>query len=48
VIDELKITFEALNLTDTKFDKRVDLDANRIHEYTQTGRNFLLGARYTY
>lgn len=48
VLAELKVTFDALNLTNTPFDSTLDGDANRRLLYTRTGRIFLLGARYTY
>jgi TonB-dependent receptor len=44
----LEVSFEALNLTDTPYDSKVDVDAERRLQYRKTGRNFLLGARYTY
>lgn len=44
----LELTLEALNLTDDPIDHLVDIDANRRLEYAKTGRNFLLGARYTF
>jgi TonB-dependent receptor len=48
VTEHLEVTFEALNLTDTPFDAKVDIDANRRLQYDKTGRNFLLGARYKF
>jgi len=43
----LKISLEALNLTDEYADLYVDRD-NRLNAYTHTGRQFVLGARYTF
>jgi iron complex outermembrane receptor protein len=48
VLKNLEISFEALNLTDTPYDAKVDVDANRRLLYNRTGRNFLLGARFSY
>jgi len=48
VNDSLEITLEALNLTDDPIDHFVDSDARRRLEYAKTGRNFLLGARYSF
>jgi TonB-dependent receptor len=48
IIDELQVSLEALNLTDTPYYSKVDIDANRLLEYKKTGRNFLLGLRYTH
>jgi outer membrane receptor protein involved in Fe transport len=48
IIDQLEVSFEALNLTNTPEHTGVDTDANRLLRYARTGRNFLLGARYTY
>jgi len=48
VTDYLKLSFEALNLTDTAFATKVDVDAERRVLYNKTGRTFLLGARVTY
>lgn len=45
--ENLQISLEALNLTDAHLDVKVDIDANRRLRYDRTGRNFLLGARYT-
>jgi TonB-dependent receptor len=46
--DHLKLSFEALNLLDTAFATRVDVDANRRVMYNKTGRTFLLGGRFSY
>jgi TonB-dependent receptor len=48
LIKELEFTFEALNLTNTPNATGVDIDAKRRYAYTRTGRNFMLGARFTY
>jgi TonB-dependent receptor len=47
VTKALKISLEALNLTDEYADLYVDRD-NRLNAYTHTGRQFVLGARYTF
>jgi outer membrane receptor protein involved in Fe transport len=47
VTDSLELSFEALNLLDSPYDVKVDVDANRRNLYNNTGRNFLLGARYS-
>jgi TonB-dependent receptor len=47
VTDNLKISLEALNLLDTPFATKVDVDAERRVLYNKTGRTFLLGARYS-
>jgi TonB-dependent receptor len=47
IVDELEVTLEALNLTDAPYYSKVDIDANRLLEYKKSGRNFLLGLRYT-
>jgi iron complex outermembrane receptor protein len=44
----LKVSLEALNLTDEPYATQVDVDANRRVLYNHTGRTFLLGARFTY
>ena len=48
VTKNLKISLEALNLLDTPTATRVDIDADRRVLYNHTGRNVLLGARFTY
>jgi iron complex outermembrane receptor protein len=48
IVDELQVSAEVLNLTDTPYYSKVDIDANRLLEHRRTGRNFLLGLRYTY
>lgn len=45
--DKLKISFEGLNLTD-EFQDRFNDSANRLSYYHHTGREFILGLRYTY
>jgi iron complex outermembrane recepter protein len=47
ITETLKISLEALNLTDEYADLYVDRD-NRLNVYTHTGRQFVLGARYTF
>jgi len=48
ITENMKVSFEALNLTDTPFSTRVDIDARRRAIYNLTGRTFLLGARFSY
>lgn len=48
ILDELEVSFEALNLTDTPDSSKLDIDAERLLTHSTTGRNFLLGARYSY
>jgi TonB-dependent receptor len=48
VTKNLKISLEALNLLDTPTATRVDIDADRRVLYNHTGRNVLLGARFTH
>lgn len=48
LLKELEFSFEALNLTDTPDQTTIDLDSKRPRTNARTGRNFLLGARYTY
>jgi iron complex outermembrane receptor protein len=48
VTDHLKLSLEALNLTNTPFAQKVDVDANRRNLYNKSGRTFLLGARLSY
>jgi iron complex outermembrane receptor protein len=48
--DKLKLTFEALNLTDEAENQRVDATAepaNVVSYFHETGRQFYLGLRYT-
>jgi TonB-dependent receptor len=48
--DNLKLTFEALNLTDESENQRLDatvLPANVVSYFHETGRQFFLGVRYT-
>lgn len=49
--DNLRLTFEALNLTDEAENQRLDVTevpADVVSYYHETGRQFFLGARYTY
>jgi iron complex outermembrane receptor protein len=46
--EHLKVSFEALNLTDAPFSSRVDIDAERRALYNKFGRTYLLGARVQY
>jgi iron complex outermembrane receptor protein len=48
VTDNLKVSVEALNLTNSPFAMRTDVDAERRFLYTKAGRTFLLGARVSY
>jgi TonB-dependent receptor len=48
VTKNLKLSLEALNLTGSPYATRVDVDARRRVLYNETGRTFLLGARFTY
>jgi iron complex outermembrane receptor protein len=48
ISENLKVSLEALNLLDTAYSTRVDIDARRRVLYNKTGRTFLLGARFTY
>ncbi len=48
VTDNLKVSLEALNLTNTPISTRVDVDANRRVLYNKAGRTYLLGARYSF
>jgi TonB-dependent receptor len=48
IIDALEVSLEGLNLTNTPYYSKVDTTANRLFEYRKTGRNILLGARYTF
>ena len=48
--DQLKLTFEALNLTDEAENQRLDatvLPANVVSYYHETGKQFFVGLRYT-
>jgi TonB-dependent receptor len=48
--DNLKLTFEALNLTDESENQRLDataLPANVVSYFHETGRQFFLGVRYS-
>jgi TonB-dependent receptor len=50
VNDNLKLTFEALNLTDESENQRLDatvLPANVVSYFHETGRQFFFGIRYT-
>jgi iron complex outermembrane recepter protein len=46
--EHLKLSLEALNLADTPYATKVDVDAKRRVLYNKTGRTFLLGARFSY
>lgn len=46
--DNVKVSFEGLNLTDEVDDKWVDASGNRLSYYHATGRQFYLGIQYTY
>lgn len=48
VNQHLKLSLEALNLTDTPGSVRVDVDARRRALYAKNGRTFMLGARVSY
>jgi TonB-dependent receptor len=48
VNEHLKLSLEALNLTDAPDAGRVDIDAERRAIYTKFGRTFMLGARVSY
>lgn len=47
ITDRFKISLEAINLTDQKNDQFVD-ETNRLNVLTHTGRQFFLGARYSF
>jgi len=47
VTDKLKLSFEAVNLTDQVNDQFVD-ETNRLNVLTHSGRQFFLGARYAF
>jgi len=46
--DNIKLTFEALNLTDQADDQWVDASGNRLSYYHETGRQYYLGVQYKY
>src|SRR5690606_39310755 len=46
--DNIKFTFEALNLTDQADDQWVDSAGNRLSYYHETGRQYYLGVQYKY
>jgi TonB-dependent receptor len=48
VNDHLKVSLEALNLTDAPFSSKADIDAERRVLYNKFGRTYLLGARVSY
>jgi iron complex outermembrane receptor protein len=48
ITDNLKVSLEALNLTNTPISTRVDVDAERRVLYNRAGRTYLLGARFSY
>ncbi len=48
ILDNLKLTLEALNLTDEPDDQWVGSQDNRLSYYHKTGRQFYLGLKYTY
>ena len=45
VTDYLKLSLEAINLINTPYATKVDVDAERRVLYNKTGRTILLGAR---
>lgn len=45
--EQLRLSLEGLNLTDEYADLYVD-DSNRLNAYTHTGRQFVVGLRYTF
>ncbi len=47
VTDALKLSLEMINLTDAKNDQFVD-ETNRLNVLTHSGRQFFLGARYSF
>ena len=47
ITDRIKVSLEAINLTDQKNDQFVD-ETNRLNVLTHTGRQFFLGARYSF
>ncbi|MEY4549857.1 MAG: hypothetical protein RL685_6052, partial [Pseudomonadota bacterium] len=48
VNEYLKISLEGLNLTNSPFSQKVDVDAKRRNLYNRSGRTFLLGAQFRY
>lgn len=48
VTENLKVSLEALNLTNAPFARKIDLDAERRFLYNKAGRTFILGARISY
>ena len=46
--DELTLSLEIVNLMDTPYEVTVDDVANRVLQYDLTGRNIMLGARYSF
>lgn len=48
VNDNVKLSFEALNLTDEADDQWVDATGNRLSYYHQTGRQYYVGVQYRY
>ena len=47
ITDQIRVSVEGLNLTDEYADLYVD-DDNRLNAYTHTGRQFVVGLRYTF
>ncbi|MGA0543989.1 TonB-dependent receptor [Brevundimonas sp. VNH65] len=47
ITDQVRVSVEGLNLTDEYADLYVDED-NRLNAYTHTGRQFVVGLRYTF
>ena len=47
ITDKVRVSVEGLNLTDEYADLYVD-DDNRLNAYTHTGRQFVVGLRYTF
>ncbi len=47
VTDQLRISLEALNITDSAFSNVLDIDASRRGVYNRFGRTIFLGARYS-
>ncbi|WP_310541191.1 TonB-dependent receptor [Phenylobacterium sp.] len=48
VNDQLSLTFEAINLTDAFEDRWISIERRNSEDYTHTGRQFYLGARYRF
>jgi TonB-dependent receptor len=46
--EHFKVSLEGLNLTDSAFSQKVDVDGERRLFYNKNGRTFLLGARVAY